>query len=185
MKTSTSPSRSTDRVIESFQQTMQAFLEVQKSTMLAYLAGRGAADHNRQSPVFTRLRPSDRRGPGLHAIELSLSLKIVNGNGSAAEPSERSTIMHKQSDGIGRSHESNGTDGIEMGKAARRTRCKARRDGTGSLDDHHAAARDRSGSDRLPDRDTWGSTSTWRPTWESTRSSGSRSWGSCAMSFRD
>ena len=26
----------------------------------------------------------------------------------------------------------------------------------------------------------WGSTSTWKPTWESTRSSGSRSWGSCA-----
>ena len=30
-----------DPVIESFQQTMQAFLEVQKATMLAYLNGRG------------------------------------------------------------------------------------------------------------------------------------------------
>ena len=32
-----------DPVIESFQQTMQMFLEVQRSTMLAYLSGRGAA----------------------------------------------------------------------------------------------------------------------------------------------
>jgi NAD(P)-dependent dehydrogenase (short-subunit alcohol dehydrogenase family) len=31
-----------DPVLESFQQTMQAFLEVQKATMLAYLSGRGA-----------------------------------------------------------------------------------------------------------------------------------------------
>ena len=30
----------------------------------------------------------------------------------------------------------------------------------------------------------WGSTSTWRPTWGSTRSSGSRSWGSCATNSR-
>jgi acyl transferase domain-containing protein/NAD(P)H-dependent flavin oxidoreductase YrpB (nitropropane dioxygenase family) len=42
MKTSSTPSGSTDRVIESFQQTMQQFLEVQKATMLAYLAARGA-----------------------------------------------------------------------------------------------------------------------------------------------
>jgi acyl transferase domain-containing protein/NAD(P)H-dependent flavin oxidoreductase YrpB (nitropropane dioxygenase family) len=32
-----------DRVIETFQQTMQEFLEVQRSTMLAYLSGRGGA----------------------------------------------------------------------------------------------------------------------------------------------
>ena len=42
MKTPSAPATSTDRVIESFQQTMQAFLEVQKATMLAYLAGRSA-----------------------------------------------------------------------------------------------------------------------------------------------
>jgi acyl transferase domain-containing protein/NAD(P)H-dependent flavin oxidoreductase YrpB (nitropropane dioxygenase family)/acyl carrier protein len=41
MKPTSTPT--SDRVIESFQQTMQAFLEVQKSTMLAYLAGRGAS----------------------------------------------------------------------------------------------------------------------------------------------
>ena len=31
-----------EKVIESFQQTMQMFLDVQKSTMLAYLSGRGS-----------------------------------------------------------------------------------------------------------------------------------------------
>ncbi len=47
-----------DRVIESFQQTMRTFLEVQKSTMLAYLAGRGGARLS-ESPAP---RPqSDRR----------------------------------------------------------------------------------------------------------------------------
>jgi malonyl CoA-acyl carrier protein transacylase len=36
------PPLRTDPVIESFQRTMQAFLEVQRSTMLAYLGGRGS-----------------------------------------------------------------------------------------------------------------------------------------------
>jgi acyl transferase domain-containing protein len=36
------PDSQADRVIESFQKTMQVFLEVQKSTMLAYLSGRGS-----------------------------------------------------------------------------------------------------------------------------------------------
>ena len=47
-----------DRVIESFQQTMQAFLEVERSTMLAYLSGRGAA----APPAPTSFKPdlSDR-----------------------------------------------------------------------------------------------------------------------------
>jgi acyl transferase domain-containing protein/NAD(P)H-dependent flavin oxidoreductase YrpB (nitropropane dioxygenase family) len=39
---SSSRSQAHDRVIESFQQTMQAFLEVQQTTMLAYLSGRGS-----------------------------------------------------------------------------------------------------------------------------------------------
>ena len=43
-ETSNAPTHATrDRVIESFQQTMRAFLEVERSTMLAYLSGRGAA----------------------------------------------------------------------------------------------------------------------------------------------
>jgi acyl transferase domain-containing protein/NAD(P)H-dependent flavin oxidoreductase YrpB (nitropropane dioxygenase family) len=43
MKSSTTAPNSGDRVMESFQETMQAFLEVQRSTMLAYLTGRGSA----------------------------------------------------------------------------------------------------------------------------------------------
>ena len=43
MKSVTTPPTNSDRVIESFQQTMRAFLEVQRSTMLAYLTGRGPA----------------------------------------------------------------------------------------------------------------------------------------------
>jgi acyl transferase domain-containing protein len=38
----TGPPTLSDQVIESFQKTMQVFLEVQKSTMLAYLAGRSS-----------------------------------------------------------------------------------------------------------------------------------------------
>ena len=43
MKPDAAPMTNSDRVIESFQQTMRAFLEVERSTMLAYLSGRGAA----------------------------------------------------------------------------------------------------------------------------------------------
>jgi acyl transferase domain-containing protein/NAD(P)H-dependent flavin oxidoreductase YrpB (nitropropane dioxygenase family) len=42
MQPPNSPPPGADRVIETFQQTMQTFLEVQKTTMLAYLAGRGS-----------------------------------------------------------------------------------------------------------------------------------------------
>ena len=58
MKTSSSLPSPTDRVIESFQQTMQAFLEVQKSTMLAYLAGRAAASSS--APPVVRIETEDR-----------------------------------------------------------------------------------------------------------------------------
>ena len=54
------PSKSADRVIESFQQTMQAFLEVQKSTMLAYLAGRGATEIARAAGLPDGARSTDR-----------------------------------------------------------------------------------------------------------------------------
>jgi acyl transferase domain-containing protein/NAD(P)H-dependent flavin oxidoreductase YrpB (nitropropane dioxygenase family) len=50
MKTPVNHSVDRDRVIESFQQTMQAFLDVQKSTMLAYLAGSGAAPSAQAPP---------------------------------------------------------------------------------------------------------------------------------------
>ncbi len=46
--------RPVDPVIESFQQTMKAFLEVQKTTMLAYLAGRGGkAVQSESAPSMT------------------------------------------------------------------------------------------------------------------------------------
>jgi len=65
MKPFTTPPTNSDRVIESFQQTMQAFLEVQRSTMLAYLTGRGSA----RAPGATGTRPEgsdqiEARGPG-------------------------------------------------------------------------------------------------------------------------
>ena len=43
MKRQNQESQNGDPVIEAFQQTMQQFLEVQRSTMLAYLTGRGPA----------------------------------------------------------------------------------------------------------------------------------------------
>jgi acyl transferase domain-containing protein/NAD(P)H-dependent flavin oxidoreductase YrpB (nitropropane dioxygenase family)/acyl carrier protein len=43
MKPSSTPGPRSERVIAEFQQTMRMFLDVQKSTMLAYLAGRGPA----------------------------------------------------------------------------------------------------------------------------------------------
>jgi acyl transferase domain-containing protein/NAD(P)H-dependent flavin oxidoreductase YrpB (nitropropane dioxygenase family) len=66
MKTTMTPPSSTDRVIESFQQTMQAFLEVQKSTMLAYLAGRGAPE-TPQAPV-TYEAPGARKKQDVGAL---------------------------------------------------------------------------------------------------------------------
>jgi len=51
-------SKPADRVIASFQQTMQAFLEVQKSTMLAYLAGGGSPGP--PEPPFYRAEPESR-----------------------------------------------------------------------------------------------------------------------------
>ncbi len=56
-----------DRVIESFQQTMQAFLEVQRSTMLAYFSGRGAASTPPPAPVF-KPEFTDRVSNHVHAF---------------------------------------------------------------------------------------------------------------------
>jgi acyl transferase domain-containing protein/NAD(P)H-dependent flavin oxidoreductase YrpB (nitropropane dioxygenase family) len=61
MNTPTNPGPHPDRVIESFQETMQAFLEVQKSTMLAYLAGRGAPRSPEVLPL--QAKGGDRRVP--------------------------------------------------------------------------------------------------------------------------
>ena len=72
--TSSRPSSSTDRVLESFQQTMQAFLEVQKLTMLAYLASRGAPGSS-DRPVF-RTETEDR---GIEALGPEPVSRFLNG----------------------------------------------------------------------------------------------------------
>ncbi len=105
-----------DRIIESFQQTMQAFLEVERSTMLAYLTGRGAAtpppapsfkpeflDRARnhaqaaapappQSPFLTEGQPSERARHIDHRISdftsAPTAIEIPHGasNGKPHEP---------------------------------------------------------------------------------------------------
>jgi len=60
INSSSAPPSSPDRVIESFQQTMQAFLEVQKSTMLAYLAGRGSPKSLDPPPFRPKLETRSR-----------------------------------------------------------------------------------------------------------------------------
>jgi len=51
MKPSSASTPQSERVIETFQQTMQMFLDVQKSTMLAYLAGQGTGT-TQETPVI-------------------------------------------------------------------------------------------------------------------------------------
>ena len=152
MKNSTSHARSTDRVIESFQQTMQAFLEVQKSTMLAYLAGRGAADTT-DSPA-SHAAPSVAEALPFDAIELSLILKYRERNWVRRQSRANARISTKRAIGIGHSHESNGTGGIEIGNARESHAMTSSADGPDRTEITDAAARDCSGSDRLPDRDT-------------------------------
>jgi acyl transferase domain-containing protein/NAD(P)H-dependent flavin oxidoreductase YrpB (nitropropane dioxygenase family) len=76
MNPSTNPPPGAERVIESFQQTMQAFLDVQKSTMLAYLGGSaGSTAH---------ANPRARRAPATGAAQkgapaVGASRSSVNG----------------------------------------------------------------------------------------------------------
>jgi acyl transferase domain-containing protein len=56
MKPFTPPPSNTERVLESFQETMKAFLEVQRSTMLAYLTGRVPAGASGMTPAGTMER---------------------------------------------------------------------------------------------------------------------------------
>ncbi len=89
MKTPFAPRQHSDQVIESFQQTMQAFLEVQKSTMLAYLAGPGSAgstlspmaragnDNHGESDAHVR-EPSARLNSGT-AIARQESTRVDDG----------------------------------------------------------------------------------------------------------
>ena len=112
MTPSSPQSSSTDRVIESFQQTMQAFLEVQKSTMLAYLAGRGApgssepavirpATENRdiESPTLAPAsRPSNGRDPGMRRGGLPLEHE----NGAVVDKPTESHGANAKANGNGK-----------------------------------------------------------------------------------
>jgi acyl transferase domain-containing protein/NAD(P)H-dependent flavin oxidoreductase YrpB (nitropropane dioxygenase family) len=60
-KPSPGASSSSERVITAFQQTMQEFLDVQKSTMLAYLAGRAAPKGAEPPAVGARADDQDHR----------------------------------------------------------------------------------------------------------------------------
>jgi acyl transferase domain-containing protein/NAD(P)H-dependent flavin oxidoreductase YrpB (nitropropane dioxygenase family) len=73
MKNTSIPPGSADRVFESFQQTMQAFLEVQKSTMLAYLAGRGAPSTHEPPIIGTRTEEVGFESPAPVPTQRSLS----------------------------------------------------------------------------------------------------------------
>ncbi len=53
MKRQNQESQSGDPVIEAFQQTMQMFLEVQRSTMLTYLNGRGTAPRSESPAIYS------------------------------------------------------------------------------------------------------------------------------------
>jgi NAD(P)-dependent dehydrogenase (short-subunit alcohol dehydrogenase family) len=93
---------------------MQAFLEVQRSTMLAYLAGRGAAAPTEGSARHDVSSVGEASGPP-RSERAAPSSQISNGNGSVVDgyvPSHE----HKKSDSNGRHHESNGTHGIQNGK---------------------------------------------------------------------
>ncbi len=89
MKPPTTPTTSADRVIESFQQTMQAFLEVERSTMLAYLAGRGAPP-----PPAPALEPqSNDRAPNHHQAPTMPPRAFT---ALEAEPKEPAPESHQQ-----------------------------------------------------------------------------------------
>ncbi len=79
-----------DPVLDSFQKTMQVFLEVQKATMLAYLNGRAAGGATPPAPVpvlESRLQAAsdlpDRLKPGLQRHE---PRDHLNGNGHVTAP---------------------------------------------------------------------------------------------------
>ena len=181
MKPSSAPSSSTDRVIESFQQTMQAFLEVQKSTMLAYLAGGARRD-----------RPSRRSSGPRSRIDARRARQR-----SPASSHSRESRPDESPDGADRPQRgSRGRRPFAIirptphGSPTAREREAASDSPPPAPRRHRIARRSPPGCSRpsaigpATRSRPWGSTSTWKPTWESTRSSGSRSWGSCAMNFR-
>jgi len=122
MNTSVVPPKSVDRVIESFQETMQAFLEVQKSTMLAYLAGPGSPRSGEPSVFRTETKDRARHEPvgreaasAFLSAQRSASSRILNGR---QDPAEQTEPPEDPETGavFGRQHESNGAVGAQNGK---------------------------------------------------------------------
>ena len=174
-----------DRVIESFQQTMQAFLEVQRSTMLAYLAGPRRSRSSACAAVHAR-----SRGPGL---EPRASVSAAASARSAREPDGRSS---RAIDRPGQ--RSSAPDESASAPPVTRRIARSPSNGKPHATMRHprpvpgAGPRQRSppGCSRpcaigpaIRSR-RWGSTSIWKPTWASIRSSESRSWARCAMNSR-
>ena len=134
-----------DPVIESFQQTMQMFLEVQRSTMLAYLSGRGAGTPPPSS--FTAEFKDRARN---HAAARS---NAPHANGDAGVARARPTAEDESP----RSGSPPGAYGDrQIGCRAEWKTARARSEpgaSAGPRRNHVTAARNRARSDRLSDRD--------------------------------
>ena len=113
-----------------------------------------------------RRRESERQGPS------AIRAERPPGRIMRAGPSSRSATRRTPERTATETH---GDDRIALGRAPRRHRI-ARRSPPGCSRPSAIGPATRSRP--------WGSTSIWKPTWESTRSSGSRSWESCAMNSR-
>ncbi len=113
-KTSISPPRTpahSEHVMESFQKTMQVFLDVQKATMLAYLSGRSPASSELAITTngIDQALPTTAKRPDLNRVEIG-SAKF-----SGNLPNQRAFV------GEGSSHaetESNGAPAGRNGKPA-------------------------------------------------------------------
>jgi acyl transferase domain-containing protein len=107
MKTNSLPAGSTDRAMESFQETMQAFLEVQKATMLAYLGGRGAPVVPASPVAQTEIHG---RSNG-HETPASVAPPRIQNGTDRAPGRNGHSHDHATSAKVAAHHESNGTNG--------------------------------------------------------------------------
>jgi KR domain/Enoyl-(Acyl carrier protein) reductase/Phosphopantetheine attachment site len=111
MKTNSLLSSSTDRAIESFQETMQAFLEVQKATMLAYLAGQSAPGFS-GSPVA---EPEVKERHREHSIAAPVTPSRTRTGSDAVTSRNGHAEDHESSTRNGRHTESYGSNGNGYG----------------------------------------------------------------------
>ena len=165
-----------DPVIESFQQTMQMFLEVQRLTMLAYLSGRGAATA-RPAPNFN---PDFNDRARNHATMRS-SAPHVNGDVDdtrsrpSPEASHQTAECAPRPDAIDKPHSAHNGKPHEHDPPAQENPKLDRRPRS------HPACSKRCAIEPVIRSRPWASTWIWKPTWESIPSSESRSSANCAM----